>query len=75
MKFTYFKRAVWLQALALAVLGACSTAEVEPVTQQDAEIQQVAKDKDSKSGRLPAGVTVSVFGGGPIYKNRTVSIP
>jgi uncharacterized protein YbdZ (MbtH family) len=74
MKFSYFKNALWLQALLLIVLGSCST-EVEPVAKQDATPQQALTGKESDAGRLPAGITVSVFGGGPIYKNRTVSIP
>jgi len=75
MKFSYLKGAAWLPVFLLIILGSCST-EVEPVIKQDTTPQQdLAADRGSAAGRLPAGITVSVFGGGPIYKNRTVSIP
>lgn len=74
MKFTYFKDTGLLPALLLIVFGSCST-DVEPVAKQEVVPQQASSDKEVSAGRLPAGNTISVFGGGPIYQNRGVTIP
>lgn len=69
MRIPFFKKAGWIPVFFL-LLGACSVDESVVVKKTEAVPQA-----GSPEGRLPSGATVSVFGGGPIYKNRTVSIP
>jgi hypothetical protein len=74
MKFSHLKNAGLLPVILLSIFTSCSS-DVEPVINQEATPEKTASGKDLAAGRLPNGTTVSVFGGGPIYKNRTVTIP
>jgi hypothetical protein len=64
---------LWIAASALSLITSCSKEELKPAN-HNVDVASLSSRSSTPEGRV-ATPAASIFGGGPIYKNRSVTIP